>query len=488
MNKKLFGNFLKTLRKEKQLSQSRLAEELTNIYSDCPDIELYSVATISKWERGESVPNIDDLKMLAEYFNVTVDEILNGARYEEVDFKAKYFIYNDDWLSKYATKELYDIREKQELLIETRFKELLRKMVSDGLSLPENREFDFIVNHFYQVFLPAIECIDDKVYKNLGLGACAWVEDIIYCDPDCLPGGLSDIKFEIYKQTASMYNSSTEEKFWEANKKFVFIAHQNIWHDINHVMEDREDELKKRLNTIEDYEKDILLAAFQKINVIDTIGCVDSRGRELYEKKRGHKYDEEKLTKHAIKLLIESGAKLNKALLGYWQVINWSHNIIDKLEDIHKKYKAPLLVPVFENGKWQYFTVDNTESNRAKLNIKYENEAFDETDYQELEKRLYAGENTILKPYSYWVTGTNEWDAFIHAREQILDMSLGAYNASRDDKMTAKLLENLDNSSLDAIRDKYFPSGYKGEYIDDANSMSVEEMKKKYYLKDFPNE
>lgn len=475
MNKVKIGKFLRALRQEKNLTQDQLSTEFGCIYS---------VAAISKWEKGLSVPNVDDLKTLAMYFNVSVDEILNGARYEEVDFEKKYFIYNKYWMSHYEPNELYDIREKQELLIESRFKELLRKMVSDGLTLPEDKEFDFIVNNFYWIFLPAIECKNDDEYRKCGLNECAKLDDIENCLFDVLSGGLSDIKFEIYTNTALTHKATIEEKFWEANKKFVFIAHQNIWNDINHVIEDREDELKKRLNTLENYEKDILLAAFQKINVIDTIGCVDLRGQELYEKQRGHKYDEEQLTKHAIKLLIESGAKLNKAFLGYWRVVTLEHSIIDKLESIQKNYKAPILISVYENERLHYYTVENTESNRAKLGINHNNEAFDETDYKELEKRLYDGKNVILKPYKEWICGSNEWGAFLHARRQMLDMPLDAYNENRDDNLTGELLRDLDSLSLEAIRQKYFPSEYKGEYIDDANSMSPEELEKKYYLKE----
>ena len=210
MNKEAIGKFLKTLRKEKKLTQEQFSKEFGYIYSD---------ATISKWEKGKSVPNIDDLKQLAKYFNVSIDEILNGARYEEVNFEEKYFIYNNEWLSRYDDDDLYNIREEQELLIETRFKELLKKMVGEGLSLSDDKEFDFIVTHFYQIFLPAVESIDEKAYRNLGLGECAYVDDIDYCANDCLPGGLSDIKFEIYRQSATMHKFTIDEKFWEANKK-----------------------------------------------------------------------------------------------------------------------------------------------------------------------------------------------------------------------------------------------------------------------------
>lgn len=474
MDKKAIGKFLKTLREEKGLTQIQLSNKFDGVYSD---------ALISKWERGESVPNIDDLKNLAKFFEVSVDEILNGARYEDVDFEKKYFIYDNAWMSRYNADDLYDIREEQELLIETRFKELLRKMVGEGLSLPEDKEFDFIVNHFYQIFLPAVDCKDEEAYKDSHIEECACLDDIDYIAHDCLPSGLTDIKFEIYRQTALMHNISIDEKFWEANKKFVFSRHQNIWDDISDVIDESEDEVRRRILKIEDYEKDILLAALQTINVTHRYGKL-----KQYEELYNHKYDEEQLTKRAIKLLIECGAKLNKNLLGYWQVIAHPYKIINELERIHKRYRAPLLVPVCESGRYQYFTVDNTENNREKLGIKYKNEIFDESDYQELEKRLYAGEYTVLKPEKYWISGSNEQGAFMHARNQILNMPLQAYYESRDDKMTEELLDNLDSLSLANIRGKYFPSEYRGEYIDDSHSMSLGELKKKYFIKGAPNE
>ncbi len=473
------GSFLKALRKEKNLTQLQLSNALGGDYSD---------AFISKWERGESVPNIQDLKRLAEYYNVSVDEILNGTRYEEVDFEKKYFIYNNDWMSRHNPDDLYDIREAQELLIETRFKELLKKMVGDGLSLQEDKEFDFIVNHFYQIFLSAIEWKEVVSYREHMLGKCAWLEDIDYCFHDDLPGGLSDIKFEIYNQIAFRHNTTIDERFWEANKKFVFSKRQNIWADINNEIENNENKVRCRISEIEDFEKDILLATLQLVNVKNTLAIASPKGKELYENKYGRKYDEEQLTKRAIKLLIECGAKLNKTLLGYYKVVTWKYNIIDKLEDIHKRYKARLLVPVCVNGRYSYYTVRNTENNRDQLRIANGNEDFDENDYQELEKRLYAGEKEILKPYWLWIGGSDEWGTFLHAREQILNMSLQAYYESRDDKSTEELLEELDNLSLDEIRKKYFPEEYRGEYIVDKQTMSAEEFKQKYYIKEVPNE
>ena len=52
-------------RKENGLTQQELAEKLN-----------YSYKSISKWERGEGVPDIYILKQIAELYNVTVNDII----------------------------------------------------------------------------------------------------------------------------------------------------------------------------------------------------------------------------------------------------------------------------------------------------------------------------------------------------------------------------------------------------------------------------
>ena len=53
------------LRKNKQISQEQLADILNT-----------SRQAVSKWERGESLPDIDKLKDLATYFDVSIDYLL----------------------------------------------------------------------------------------------------------------------------------------------------------------------------------------------------------------------------------------------------------------------------------------------------------------------------------------------------------------------------------------------------------------------------
>ena len=60
-----FGENLKKLRKEKELTQEILAEFLGVTFQ-----------TISKWERGETYPDITTLPAIASFFNVTIDDLL----------------------------------------------------------------------------------------------------------------------------------------------------------------------------------------------------------------------------------------------------------------------------------------------------------------------------------------------------------------------------------------------------------------------------
>lgn len=482
MDKKKFGSFLKQLRKEKKLSQDKFADKMLELYGR----ELEG-GTISKWECGKSIPEISLIEDIADFYHITVDEILNGKYNIEINLKEKYFIYDNEWHTRFTESDnLYEIREEQELLIESRFKELLKKMVGVGLTVSEDREFDFIVMHFYKIFLPAVNCKDDEAYRGSMLSECEWLVDIIDCGYDVLPiAGLSDIKLEIQRQSALMHKSTIEEKYWEANKKFVFSKHQNIWDDVSDVIDEAEVELRRRISKLDDYEKDILLAALQTINVTHRYGKFN-----VYEKQFHKKYDEEELTKRGIKLLIECGAKLNKVLLGYWKVITSEFEIIEYLERAYDRYRRPLLVPVYEQGKYKYFTVENTEKNRAKMNIK-EDEVFGgfgEKDIDALERRLYDGERKVIKPFRYWICGENEEKAYLHAKKEILGLSLKDYLSNRDFEQTEKLLKDLNNLPLEKLREIYFPSEYRGEYIEDSNNLTVDEFKKKYYIEVAVNE
>lgn len=72
MDQKKVGIFLKELRKEKNITQEQLAEKLN-----------VSARTVSRWETGNNMPDISVLVDLAEFYEVSIPEIIDGERKSE---------------------------------------------------------------------------------------------------------------------------------------------------------------------------------------------------------------------------------------------------------------------------------------------------------------------------------------------------------------------------------------------------------------------
>ena len=72
MNQKKMGAFIKTLRKENNLTQEQLAEALG-----------VSNRTVSRWETGNNISDLDMLIILADYFDVEIKELIEGERLKE---------------------------------------------------------------------------------------------------------------------------------------------------------------------------------------------------------------------------------------------------------------------------------------------------------------------------------------------------------------------------------------------------------------------
>ena len=64
-----FHEKLQELRKSRGLTQEELEEDL-----------YVSRTAISKWESGRGYPNIDSLKVISNYFSVTIDDLLSGDK------------------------------------------------------------------------------------------------------------------------------------------------------------------------------------------------------------------------------------------------------------------------------------------------------------------------------------------------------------------------------------------------------------------------
>lgn len=78
MDMQKIGAFLADLRKEHNLTQEELGEQIgvTN-------------KTISRWENGNYLPPVEMLQILSDKYEVSINEILSGERLDSKDYKTK---------------------------------------------------------------------------------------------------------------------------------------------------------------------------------------------------------------------------------------------------------------------------------------------------------------------------------------------------------------------------------------------------------------
>lgn len=72
MNQQKIGAFLKELRKQKGLTQEQMAEKFN-----------VSNRTVSRWENGNNMPDLDILIEISDYYEVDLRELLDGERRSE---------------------------------------------------------------------------------------------------------------------------------------------------------------------------------------------------------------------------------------------------------------------------------------------------------------------------------------------------------------------------------------------------------------------
>ena len=72
MNQKKIGSFLQALRKEQGLTQEQLAERIG-----------VARRTVSRWETGANLPDLDVLVELSDFYAVDLRELLDGERRDQ---------------------------------------------------------------------------------------------------------------------------------------------------------------------------------------------------------------------------------------------------------------------------------------------------------------------------------------------------------------------------------------------------------------------
>ncbi len=318
MDKKRIGRYIKQLRKEHRYSQNDLVNRIEELMID--------PSQVSKWERGDV--SIDTLKLLSEVFEISIDELVSGKKPDITPLEEKYFSVRSNWCMDVNENEIYEKNQEQRLLIKNRAKELVLLLMDEGMTPSEVKEFDFLFTHFFD--------IQDEI------------------EP-------STLRFEIRRKALTMRNKKVNEKYWEVQKLFLnkdrLEFKKDVWD-----YEDDVESFKKKLTLAEPQEKDILLAQIQTHNVTHRYGGF---AKKIYAQQFG-KYDEERITKNAIRIMIENGAMLNNRLLGFEKKIFRKEPILDRMEELFDKWKRPIVTAYWDDEqRCEHFVeIENMRENR----------------------------------------------------------------------------------------------------------------------------
>ena len=140
VDQKKIGSFLKELRKEKSLTQEQLAEKLN-----------VSGRTVSRWETGTNMPDISLLNEIAEFYDVSIPEIISGER--------KSGTMNDEvkevaqGLSEYAASEKEGIVKEIRSLSLIGFVSLIIYLFLDVFRIGKNNEWIQSLSVFCQTLV-----------------------------------------------------------------------------------------------------------------------------------------------------------------------------------------------------------------------------------------------------------------------------------------------------------------------------------------------
>ncbi len=504
MNKVKMGQFIRKLRVERDFSQDDLSVEFEKNHM------IVSKKAISDWENGKTIPSIDNLMELADLFDVTVDEILEGERRVNMDFIDKYPISESNWISKYYEKgeNIFEIDQRQIIEITQTFDGLLEKRVQGELTFSEEREFRFLFEHFYNL----------TGYDPHG-------------EEDGEVSNYPSFKSAVRSCLARLTGMTDEEKLFEIRK--MIRPNNEIEFHFGLICDGvvyREHFYDQRFKMLDFWEKDMILACFQKEwPVTEQPDTRSAMTLKQYEESHGEDYNEEALIKNILRYLIENGACLNNRYMNYILREKKEFRIIDRVEKLYTLCKRSIVCPVImkssdEVCETKRYIMENTQRNRfftdywIKLRTHFsyspeelyqlfvDNEELTEEMIVDMAKKNNIDTNRERKYFMADVNGLRElvsekWNG-CHEKEKEIERGntelerllgmlkdgaryeketverfVGGNNSneimdycyywnrditregllnSRMDKETQELLENLDSLTLDEIREKYF--------------------------------
>lgn len=143
--KSMINMNLTALRKQYGLTQEEVAEKIN-----------VSRQAIAKWEKGESMPDINNCAALAKLFQVSLDELVNYSQKEEglpIPPKGKYFFGS------------VTVGERGQIVIPKKAREVFRIQPGDQLLMfgDEEKGIGIVPNHALQEIM---KLVTGNLYTN----------------------------------------------------------------------------------------------------------------------------------------------------------------------------------------------------------------------------------------------------------------------------------------------------------------------------------
>lgn len=133
MDQKKIGSFLKELRNGRTMTQQQFAEEIG-----------VSNRTISRWETGSNMPDLDILIEIADYYEVEIREILDGERKSEIMNKElKETVIK---VADYSNEEKIRITKRMHILFLIGLASFVVYMVLDIMGLTDSGSTEMIAS------------------------------------------------------------------------------------------------------------------------------------------------------------------------------------------------------------------------------------------------------------------------------------------------------------------------------------------------------
>lgn len=145
------GKYIASLRKHASLTQEELGEKLgvTN-------------KTVSRWENGNYMPDIEMLQLLSKVFDVGINDLLAGEKIADEDFRQK----AEENIIEVATSSAFSFEDRKVYFKRKWRKEHIALFVILGLILIASAVIPLIIDKLWLISFSPVIALIEYGYQN----------------------------------------------------------------------------------------------------------------------------------------------------------------------------------------------------------------------------------------------------------------------------------------------------------------------------------